>query len=166
MTIILMIVGYFLSPKGKADVATFYPTACLGGWNNPRNAEGEPQTTNNENASQFTNENSAVLASSTHADMYCGSFVGAIEKDTVPKKILVSIAWSTGGDIPLEKNITAPTFSSSSMEILDTASTTSVSFTLASSTEEVATSSSTNDVSTTTDIHTEQATTTESSEQS
>lgn len=173
MTIILMIVGYFLSPKGKADVATFYPTACLGGWNNPRNAEGEPQTTRNDDVTQFTNENSAVLASSTHADMYCGSFVGAIEKDTVPKKILVSIAWSTGSDIPLEKNISSPTFSSSSMEILDTASTTQVSFTLASSTEEISTSSpsnsvssSTDEVSTTTEEITEQATTTENATQS
>lgn len=140
VTLLLMIVGSFLSPKGKAEVATFYPTACLGGWNNPRNAEGEPETKSNTDESVFTKDNSALLLATTNADIYCGNFTGQIEQNTKPTKILVALAWSKGPDIVLEQNIVGDSFASSSVEILDSASTTDVSFTLSSSTGAVATS--------------------------
>ncbi len=130
-----------LSPEGKAEVATFYPTACLGGWVNPSNAEGEPQTTSNTIEDIFTKENSAVLPSTTNADMYCGNFKGKIEENTKPIKILVSFAWNTGRDITFKQEIIGSSFASSSGEILDTSSSTEVSFTFSSSTEAVATSS-------------------------
>src|SRR4051812_19873156 len=56
---LLVVLGSLISPKGIADSTIFYPHACLGGWINPKNAEGEPQTTSNEDESQFHGDNSA-----------------------------------------------------------------------------------------------------------
>lgn len=142
VTVLFMIVGSYLSPKGKAEVATFYPTACLGGWVNPRNAEGEPETKSNTDQTQFNKENSALLPATTQADMYCGNFVGQIEQNTKPTKIIVTMAWSKGEEAVLEKKIISDSFASSSGVILDTASTTNISFTLSSSTEDVSTATS------------------------
>lgn len=150
VTIFLMVIGSILSPKGTAEIATFYPTSCLGGWNNPRNAEGESQVKSNATESDFTNENSATLPATTSADIYCGNFVGTIDQygSTTPTKILVSLSWSKGGDVILEKKITGDDFASSSGEILDSTSTVDISFTLASSTDILASSTE----STTTEV--------------
>ena len=124
VTILLMVVSSFFSPKGKAEIATFYPTACLGGWNNPHNAEGEPQVISNSNESDFNDTNSALLLAGANADIYCGNFVGTIEENTKPVKMLVSFSWSKSGVVTLEKHMSGDLSASSSMEILDTASTT------------------------------------------
>lgn len=129
VTIISMIISSFFSPKGKAEVVTFYPVSCLGGWNNPRNAEGEPQTKSNADETQFNKDNSAVLASQTQADIYCGNFIGQIEENTKPTKIIVSLAWSKG-------EVTISSESASSSESLESStSTTDVVPVLASSTD-------------------------------
>jgi hypothetical protein len=142
VTVLLMIVGSALSPKGTAEVATFYPTACLGGWSNPNNAEGEPQTKSNTDESSFSKDNSAFLPTNTKADIYCGNFIGQIEQNTKPTKILVSLSMSKGADIILEQKIIGDSFASSSSQILDSTSTVDISFTLASSTEGVSSTSS------------------------
>jgi hypothetical protein len=127
-------------------MTTFYPSSCLGGWNNPRNAEGSPQTESNDDELKFTNENSAILPEGTHTEIYCGNFVGEIEQNTKPTKILVSLAWSKGEAPTLTREVTGDSFASSTGVILDTASTTKVSFTstegTTTATTEPATSSS------------------------
>lgn len=130
LTILFMIVGSYLSPKGKADSSIFYPTTCLGGWNNPHNAEGEPQLKSNENEEDFTDQNSAILPETIKAEIYCGNFVGAVQEKTRPTKILVSLSWSKGKNILTQKKVEGESFASSTGEILDHASTTEVSFTL------------------------------------
>ncbi len=161
VTMFLMVIGSVMSPKGQAEVATFYPTACLGGWKNTQNAEGEPQTKSNNDEKEFSKENSAILQASINADIYCGSFIGNIEENTKPTKIIVSLAWSRGEDIVLTQEITGDSFASSSGEILDMSSTTEVSFTLSSSTEENASSSDVeiNTSSTTVEVDTNSTTT-------
>lgn len=130
---LLVVLGSFISPKGKADSSIFYPETCLGGWINPRNAEGEPQTTSNGDASQFNDKNSAILPKNTNADIYCGNFTGEFDETTLPTKILVSLSLTKGDELYLETTIEGESFASSSQEILDTASTTEVSFTLVGS---------------------------------
>lgn len=137
--VLIMVLGSFISPKGKADSAIFYPHSCLGGWINPGNAEGKQETTANTDESQFTLRNSAVLPTNTQADMYCGNFAGDIEKNTRPTKILVSFAWTKGENVTLEQKIESNSFASSSQEILDSNSQTDVSFTLSSTTESTST---------------------------
>ena len=136
VTIFLMIFASFFSPKGKAEVATFYPTACLGGWNNPKNAEGEPQTSSNDDYNQFTKDNSAVLTKNTRADLYCGNFSGTFDNATKPTKILVAVSLASGVDPVIESS------STSSQEIATS--------TDATSTQELNEATSTDTTSTTT----------------
>lgn len=141
--VLLLVLGSFISPKGKAESSVFYPESCLGGWVNPQYAQGEQETTSNGDESQFTKHNSAVLPKNTNAEMYCGNFKGKIEAGTRPTKIIVSLALTKGPDLLLEDTIESGSFASSSRDILDTASTTDVSFTLirATSSSDEATSS-------------------------
>lgn len=144
ITILFMIVGSVLSPKGQAEIATFYPTSCLGGWVNPSNAEGEFQTNSNDDEKSFTRENSSILPATTSADIYCGNFKGTTQENTKPTKIIISLAWSVGDAIVVEQNIRGDSFASSSQQILDTLSTTDISFTLQqATTSEVASSTPT-----------------------
>lgn len=101
MTLILVL-GSFISPKGKADSSIFYPDTCLGGWINPQYAQGEQETTSNGDSLQFTKDNSAVLPKNTNAEMYCGNFKGKFDTTTKPTKIIVSLALTKGEDLLLE----------------------------------------------------------------
>ena len=128
--VLLVVFGYFVSPEGKAESATFYPSTCLGGWVNPHYAEGPIETTSNGDAAQFNKHNSAVLPKNTDAEMYCGGFKGTFDPATKPTKIIVSLALTKGEELLLEDRIESGSFASSSGAILDSASSTEVSFTL------------------------------------
>lgn len=152
--ILLLVLGSFISPKGKAESSVFYPENCLGGWINPQYAEGEQQTTSNGDETQFTKHNSAVLPKNTNAEMYCGNFKGKFDQTTKPVKIIVSLALTKGEDLALEDTIESGIVGSSSLEI--------ASSTLASTTPEVLILATSSEATTTEAITTEivQATTT------
>ena len=75
----------------KADTAVFYPTACLGGYDSPKLAEGKPETAIDANPDYFTVENSAYLPEDRVADLFCGNFDGKVEEHTVPKTVNLTI---------------------------------------------------------------------------
>ena len=81
--LLICLVGGFVILKnvGNAEVAMYYPTACLGGWANPQLAEGEFKSIEVVNA-----ENSAMYAGGEQT-IFCGSFKGSllenVELDTV-----------------------------------------------------------------------------------
>lgn len=137
-----------ISPKSKAEVATFYPTSCLGGWSNPHKAEGKPETS--DGITSFNLNNSALLSSESIADLYCGSFKGEVPTSTTPTKMILTIVWN---NLPNEdsKPIVSDSFASSTLNILD--ATSSVDFTLISSSSSTSTTESSTDIltSTTTD---------------
>ena len=146
--VLILVLGSFISPKGKADVSVFYPETCLGGWVNPQYAQGEQQTTSNADESQFTKDNSAVLPKNTDAEMYCGNFKGKFDQATKPTKIIVSFALTKGADLLLEDTIESGiTGGTSSPEMFYVASTTDGSLLLASST-----ASSTLDIASSTSV--------------
>ena len=132
--VLLLVLGSFISPKGKAESSIFYPETCLGGWINPQYAQGEEETTSNGDESQFNKNNSAVLPKNTNAEMYCGNFKGKFDSATKPTKIIVSLALTKGQDLSLEDTIEGPVFASSSDVILPGASTTEEVLIIASST--------------------------------
>lgn len=140
---LLIVVGSYVTPRSSAESVIFYPSSCLGGWVNPHNVEGIPQVEGNNNEEKFTEENSAILAHGTNADIYCGGFVGEFKKNTKPSKVIVALSWAKGKDTKVEKVITGESFASSSTAILDTSSSSPVSFTLATTTEVVDSTSST-----------------------
>jgi hypothetical protein len=133
---LILVLGSFISMKGKAESSIFYPETCLGGWINPENAEGEQQTTSNGDESQFTKDNSAILPKNTNAEMYCGNFKGKFNAATKPTKIMVSLALTKGNDLlkedTLESGLVA---TSTNIEVVEVASSTaSTTLVLASST--------------------------------
>ncbi|HVM76704.1 MAG TPA: hypothetical protein VMU07_00950 [Candidatus Paceibacterota bacterium] len=60
---------------GFATTADFYPTSCLGSWDNVQNALGKPDLDGPSPASAYTPLNSAIFSTST-AQMFCGNFAG------------------------------------------------------------------------------------------
>jgi hypothetical protein len=114
--VFLVVIGSFISPKGKADSSIFYPESCLGGWINPPNAQGEITTTSNGDESQFTKDNSAILPKNTNAEMYCGNFKGEFDAETNPTKILVSLALTKGVDVSIEAMGTGTMLTASSTD--------------------------------------------------
>lgn len=100
--VLILVIGSIISPRGKADIATFYPNTCLGGWINPKHAEKELETNSNSDQDQFTRKNSAILDKDAEADIYCGNFTGTFDSATKPTKIVVSLAL-TNKDILLDE---------------------------------------------------------------
>ncbi len=116
--VLLLVLGSFISPRGKAESSVFYPDTCLGGWINPQYAQGEQETTSNGDESQFTKHNSAVLPKNTNAEMYCGNFKGKFDQTTKPTKIIVSLALTKGVDLLTEDMLESGIVSSSSIGVI------------------------------------------------
>jgi len=70
---------------GLASTADFYPSSCLGNWQNVENALGKPSLPSGASASGFTTANSATLGTST-AQMFCGNFSGDTDINTLTEK--------------------------------------------------------------------------------
>ncbi len=139
--VLILVVGSFISPRGRADIATFYPETCLGGWSNPRNAEKEGETSSNADPSQFNDKNSSILDKNTSADIYCGNFNGTFNDATIPKKIIVSLAITNKEEITIGEVATTTDEVATTSEIIDVTASTTLLF--ASSSEELLVSSST-----------------------
>lgn len=60
---------------GFASTADFYPSSCLGSWDNVQNALGKPDVNPGSPGSSFTALNSALFSTGT-AQMFCGNFSG------------------------------------------------------------------------------------------
>ena len=93
---ILVIVGLLVwwPFSGKASIATFYPSNCLGGWENVFNAEGEPNLSRND-PSLFNEHNSAYLKNRI-SQMFCGGFRGTLPQGSKPNMIVLHISWAVG----------------------------------------------------------------------
>jgi hypothetical protein len=71
--LIVALVAIHYSLTGFASTADFYPSSCLGNWDNVQSALGKPDVA--PGASTFSALNSATFATST-AQMFCGNFSG------------------------------------------------------------------------------------------
>ncbi len=67
---------------GFASTADFYPSSCLGNWENVQNALGKPDLPPGADVSAFNTFNSAVMGTST-AQMFCGNFSGDTDINTL-----------------------------------------------------------------------------------
>jgi len=120
-----------LSPKTLASTALFYPNACLGGWENAKNAEGVIET--EKEIPVYDTKTSAVLGENKQTDLYCGDFKGEIPESTEPKKLIVKVAWQVG-IAPKDTNVTSESFASSTQQILDKDASSTPDFTLIATT--------------------------------
>lgn len=87
-----------------ANSAVLHPSTCLGGWNNPQNAEGKPDVDASSDQSAFTDDNSAVLPENASSDIFCGGFIGDIPEDVQPTKMTLTFSWITKTDAASQSN--------------------------------------------------------------
>src|SRR3989344_4011199 len=88
----VLVLGY-QSFVAKADVAYFYPSRCLGDWQNSEFAAGGRDTGEDAGSDEFDDENSAVLTQSS-GRIYCGQFQGSLPDKAIPTDIRVGVAFT------------------------------------------------------------------------
>lgn len=82
-----------------ANISVFYPSSCLGGWEHPEHAAGEPTLSEKSGAHEFTSENAAVIHDAS-ASIYCGSFGGDVPQESTPKKFVLHLSLAVdNGDV-------------------------------------------------------------------
>jgi hypothetical protein len=97
---LFLVVGLLLGARAiskgreaRAASDVFYPTICLGGWENPKAASGEPSVSADADPSAFSGVNAAYLASDVSAQIFCGYFpVEAGER--APLSARIAFNWS------------------------------------------------------------------------
>ena len=79
----------------RAEVADFYPTSCLGTWQSPDKAQGQPESLAGPDMSNATN--SAVMSGASD-QIFCGSFVpqGTNETGDI-KSVGLTLVWNISG---------------------------------------------------------------------
>lgn len=92
--ILTIIVSFGFRTKQQVSAASsrLYPSYCLGGWQNPQNAGGEPSLSQNAGDSEFNGSNSAVLDKSV-AQIFCGYFP-TDSRTNPPDKVSLHLSWS------------------------------------------------------------------------
>jgi hypothetical protein len=93
LSILILVFGINRLTHTYASIAELSPSSCLGGWENPTNATGNPDASS-EDPNTFTAGNSAVLRSGSASELYCGSFEGNIPEETVPKALNLHLSWT------------------------------------------------------------------------
>lgn len=88
LVVLLVLAVSSLSNPTKADVVNFYPTSCLGGWENPENATGAPSLEKDEKIESFNEENSARMRGTS--DIFCGGFEGEIPPEAIANSFSLS----------------------------------------------------------------------------
>ncbi len=87
----------FLRVKNtEAELSSFFPTSCRGGWENVEKAQGAPNVVEG-GTEKYSDLNSASLVN-TGTQIYCGGFKGEIPQDAVQKKIVLKFSWTTQAD--------------------------------------------------------------------
>ncbi len=90
--LVLTLIIFLIATKGKASIVNFYPESCLGGWENPSNASGQPSVASDAQGSDFTRDNSAFLRNRT-SQIFCGDFGGEVPQDSIPRKFTLRFSW-------------------------------------------------------------------------
>lgn len=107
---VAMFLGNIFTSRGpvEASADTYYPTFCLGGWENPKLASEKP-VINPKDLGAFTPQNSAFLAEDVSAQIFCGYFP-VVGRDKLPLSARVSFSWLFVGEPipPVEEVPVAP----------------------------------------------------------
>ncbi|MBI4084973.1 MAG: hypothetical protein HY432_00490 [Candidatus Liptonbacteria bacterium] len=85
----------------RAEVANFYAGTCLGTWQTPSNAQGEPETEDNATSSELNSSNSAFYkyndAPQGDQTIFCGSFIPSdFEAEGDVKNVALNLFWQVG----------------------------------------------------------------------
>ncbi len=80
----------------EAQLATFFPHDCAGGWENPHYASGQPDVS----GAGYTPDNSAVFLDNM-AEITCTGFAGQLPPLTYQTEAFVRFSWSQPGRVPV-----------------------------------------------------------------
>lgn len=86
----------------RADVADFFPSACLGDWDNPHIAQGEPESFGGD-GTKTDETNSAVYDSAKAIPLriFCGKFLpDGFEPKGEIKNVGLTFVWRVGDAVP------------------------------------------------------------------
>lgn len=96
--LVVALIAFFISREAfiTAEVVDFYPTTCLGSWENPERAQGEPETFKFPEK-QLDSDNSAFL-DKAQGDIYCGQFLaGDYVGEGDIKGVGLTLIWNVVG---------------------------------------------------------------------
>lgn len=111
---------FYGNNEARANVATFHPAHCLGGWKNVDNITGQPDVRPNTDIS-YDDSNSASLFNA-NAQVFCGGFAGEIPATAKHQKVTLNFSWYIGDADAEEKP--SQEYDSPQMEVIsDTQST-------------------------------------------
>jgi len=94
---------------GFASTVDFYPSLCMGSWQNVQNVLGKPDLPLDAPSSSFTALNSAIFVTSTD-QVFCGNFLGADPGEKIFEKATLKLSWSfifpsdTSSSVPTSTN--------------------------------------------------------------
>ncbi len=109
LSVVILIVGIFLlrnAGNANAQISSFYPASCLGGWKNTDKAVGAPDVTDGD-ANNYNDSNSASISNAV-GQIFCGEFTGEIPIDAFQKKIILKFSWATPGEPVIAEESDAP----------------------------------------------------------
>jgi hypothetical protein len=79
----------------KANIFNYYPSSCLGTWDNPQNAEGEPSLEPGAAPEEFNGGNSAFYDGGGAKQIFCGGFkTEADPSEKIFKKAVLKFSWA------------------------------------------------------------------------
>ncbi len=96
--LVLALIAFFVSQEAfiTAEVTDFYPSTCLGSWQDPEKAQGEPETFRFPEK-ELNNDNSAYL-DKAEGDIYCGQFLpGDYVGEGEIKGVGLTLVWNVQG---------------------------------------------------------------------
>ncbi|MES2470865.1 MAG: hypothetical protein V4526_01370 [Patescibacteria group bacterium] len=91
IVLFLLVYNVFPPSSARAGLSVFYPSTCLGGWENVQNAEGRPDVIDGS-FDAYTDTNSAVLKDRL-STIFCGKFEGEIPEYATSTKISLKFSW-------------------------------------------------------------------------
>jgi len=75
----------------RASTVSFYPSTCLGGWQNVDRASGKPDVPF-DTPEKITEDNAASVGDQV-AELYCGQWKGDVPEDSLPKQFVLKLSW-------------------------------------------------------------------------
>ena len=73
----------------QASSVSFYPTSCLGNWDDVQKAQGKRDA---DSLSEIGPHNAAVMDKRAH-ELYCGSFEGEVPEESVIRAMTLKMSW-------------------------------------------------------------------------
>ena len=133
LTLAIIVGGFsFYFRWVRAASFSLYPGSCLGSWQNPHLAQGQPDISNilqaTSSAGQVINkDNAAVFSEGGVKEIYCGSFNGDLSENEIKliKNVNLKFSWLVADEEPQAPSTSSGQVATSSITIIQPPATSS-----------------------------------------